>query len=92
MYYVHTNVLMYVHVHTMCIHNHECINMYKHVCTMFRHVRTVLPYPAQVGRIPDYQSLFLNCGQISKISSPPRRDRFTALQIRKTISKLEQSR
>ncbi len=29
------------------------IDMYIHVCTMFRHIHTVLPYPVQVGRIPD---------------------------------------
>jgi hypothetical protein len=29
------------------------VNMYIHVCTMFRHVCTGLPNPVQVVRIPD---------------------------------------
>ncbi len=40
---------------------HKIMNMYVHVCTMFRHVYTVLPYPVQGGRIPDgwYEGLVL---------------------------------
>ena len=53
MYYAHTNVLMYVHVHNMYIHVYDFMNVYKHVCTMFRHIHTDLPYPVQVVRIPD---------------------------------------
>ncbi len=39
----------------MDIRVHKIMNMYIHhdVCTMFRHVYTVLPYPVQGGRIPD---------------------------------------
>ena len=29
------------------------VNMYRHVCTMFSNVRTVLPILVQVVRIPD---------------------------------------
>jgi hypothetical protein len=31
----------------------KCMNIYVHVCTMFRHVCTVLPILVQVVRIPD---------------------------------------
>jgi hypothetical protein len=63
--YIHIIKFIYVYVHTtyiyvllctcinMDIHVHECMNMYIHVCTMFRHVYTVLQYPLHVGRIPD---------------------------------------
>ncbi len=63
--YIQIIKYLYVYVHTtyiylllctwtyMDIHVHECMNMYIHVCTMFRHVYTVLQYPAHVGRIPD---------------------------------------
>ncbi len=37
----------------MYIHVHDFMNMYMHVCIMFRHVSTVFHYPVQVGRIPD---------------------------------------
>ncbi len=37
----------------MDIRVHKFMNMYVHVCTMFKHVYTVLPYPVQGGRIPD---------------------------------------
>jgi hypothetical protein len=37
----------------MYTHVHEFINMYIHVCTMFRHVYTVLQYLVQGVRIPD---------------------------------------
>ncbi len=37
----------------MDIRVHKFMNMYLHVCTMFRHVYTILPYPVQGGRIPD---------------------------------------
>ena len=37
----------------MYIHVHESMYKYKHVCTMFSSVRTNLPYPVQVVRIPD---------------------------------------
>ena len=43
--YIYSNTCMY-HVYTK-------LYMHKHVCTMFRHVHIVLPYPVQVGRIPD---------------------------------------
>ncbi len=35
----------------ICVH--KFMNMYIHVCTMFRHVYTVLPYHVQGGRIPN---------------------------------------
>ncbi len=66
--YIHIIKFIYVYVHTtyiyvllytctyMNIHVHECMNMYIHVCTMFRHVYTVLQYPVRVGRIPDVKS------------------------------------
>ncbi len=56
---------IYVYVHTtyickylctctyMDIRVHKIMNMYIHVCTMFRRVYTVLPYHVQGGRIPD---------------------------------------
>ena len=31
----------------------KLVNMYRHVCTMFSNVRTVLPILVQVVRIPD---------------------------------------
>ncbi len=37
----------------MDIRVRKFMNIYIHVCTMFRHVYTVLPYPVQGGRIPD---------------------------------------
>ena len=37
----------------MYIHVYESMYKYKHVCTMFSSVRTDLPYPVQVVRIPD---------------------------------------
>ena len=43
----------------MYIQVHESMYKYKHVCTMFSSVRTNLPYPVQVVRIPDGH-LFLN--------------------------------
>ncbi len=55
MYIVHTTYI-YVYLCTctyMDIREHKFMNMYIHVCTMFRHVYTVLQYPVQVGRIPD---------------------------------------
>ena len=63
--YIHIIDCIYVYVHTTYIVNYLCtctymgirvhkfMNMYIHVCTMFRHVYTVLPYPVQGGRIPD---------------------------------------
>ncbi len=63
--YIFIIKFIYVYVHTtyiyvllctctyMNIHVHEWINMYIQVCTMFRHVYTVLQYPVHVGRIPD---------------------------------------
>ena len=53
MYMVHTNELYHVHVHTMYIHVHDYMNLHIHVHTCLYHVRTVFPYPVQVGRIPD---------------------------------------
>jgi hypothetical protein len=35
--------------------------MYIHVCTMFRHVCTVLPFLVQVVRIPDGLACNLSC-------------------------------
>ncbi len=63
--YIHIIDCIYVYVHTTYINNYLCtctymgirvhkfMNMYIHVCTMFRHIYTVLPYPVQGGRIPD---------------------------------------
>jgi hypothetical protein len=63
--YIHIIQCIYVYVHTtyiyvylctctyMDIRVHKFMNMYVHVCTMFRHVYTVLQYPVQVGRFPD---------------------------------------
>jgi hypothetical protein len=70
MYYVHTNVLMYVYVQTMYIYVHKCINMYKHVCTMFTREHTVLPYPVQVVRIPDAFSFIWQGCMRKEIKSP----------------------
>ncbi len=42
----------------MDIRVHKFMNMYVHVCTMFKHVYTVLPYPVQGGRIPDVSDCF----------------------------------
>ncbi len=65
--YIHIIDCIYVYVHItyifkylctctyMDIRVHKFMNMYVHVCTMFRHVYTVLPYPFQGGRIPDVQ-------------------------------------
>ena len=36
--------------------------MYIHVCIMFRHVYTVLPYPVQGGRIPDVCTFMVQGG------------------------------
>ncbi len=55
MYILHTFIYIHVHVHTRSRCNVFVCTLYKHVCTMFRHVCTVLPYPVQVGRIPDVQ-------------------------------------
>ncbi len=48
MYQVHTYIL--IHEHVM-----NGINKCRHVCTMFRHVCTISPYPSPVqeGKIPD---------------------------------------
>ena len=66
--YIHIIDCIYVYVHTTYIVNYLCtctymgicvhkfMNMYVHVCIMFRHVYTVLPYPVQGGRIPDVPS------------------------------------
>ncbi len=63
--YIHFIHCKYVYVHTIYIFNYLCtytymdirvhrfMDMYVHVCTMFRHNYTVLPYPVQGGRIPD---------------------------------------
>jgi hypothetical protein len=66
MYHVHkyiyfTNVCVhatYIYVYLctctyMYIRVHEFMNIYIHVCIMFRHIYTVLQYPVYVGRIPD---------------------------------------
>ena len=44
---------MYVHVYTCTYMFIKFMYKYKHVCTMFSSVRTNLPYPVQVVRIPD---------------------------------------
>ncbi len=53
---LYTFLYIHVHVHT-CTYtfmiSRNCLNMYIHVCTMFRHICTVLPNPVQVVRIPD---------------------------------------
>ena len=41
----------------MYIHVHESMYKYKHVCTMFSSVHTDLPYPVQVVRIPDVETV-----------------------------------
>ena len=51
----------------MYIHVHESMYKYKHVCTMFSSVRTNLPYPVQVVRIPD---AVLDSGYVD-VRSPP---------------------
>ncbi len=63
--FIHIIDCIYVYVHTtymfqyictctyMDIRVHKFMNMYVHVCSMFRHVYTVLPYPVQGGWIPD---------------------------------------
>jgi hypothetical protein len=60
-----TCIYMYIHVH-------EFMNMYIHVCTMFRHLCTVLQYPVQGGRVPDDYRLgkfqVINC--CSGLSAP----------------------
>ncbi len=56
LYILHTFIYIHVHVHTRSRCNAFVCKWYKHVCTMFRHVCTVLPYPVQVGRIPDGDS------------------------------------
>jgi hypothetical protein len=59
--YVHLYKCMYMYIPCtytfMCVCN--IVNMYIHVCTMFRHVRTVLPILVQVVRIPDAHILAL---------------------------------
>ncbi len=79
--YIHIIDCIYVYVHTtyickylctctyMDIRVHKIMNMYIHVCTMFRHVYTVLPYPVQGGRIPD---------AAARRSSQPQSSRCTA--------------
>ncbi len=42
----------------MDISVHKFMNMYLHVCTMFKHIYTVLQYPVHVGRIPDIDSTY----------------------------------
>ncbi len=53
--YVHLHILMYMYI--LCTYMFmsvcKCMNIYVHVCTMFRHVCTVLPILVQVVRIPD---------------------------------------
>ncbi len=67
--YIHFIDCIYVSVHSthtckylctctyMVIRVHKIMNMYIHVCTMFRHLYTVLPYPVQGGRIPDENNM-----------------------------------
>ncbi len=54
--YIYIYIYIHVHVHT-CTYTFmiswKCLNMYIHVCTMFRHVCTIFPNPVQVVRIPD---------------------------------------
>ncbi len=53
--YVHLNIFMYMYIPCtyMFMSVCKCMNIYVHVCTMFRHVCTVLPLLVQVVRIPD---------------------------------------
>ncbi len=63
--YIHIIECIYVYVHTTYIYKYLCtctymdirvhkfMKIYAHVCIIFRHVYTVLPYPVQGGRIPD---------------------------------------
>jgi hypothetical protein len=52
----------------MYIHVHDFMNMYIHVCIMFRHVHTVFHYPVQVGRTPD--DVYCQFGDTSGILTP----------------------
>ncbi len=65
--YVHiTYIYKYLCTCTyMDIRVHKFMNMHVQVCTMFRHVYTVLPYPVQGGRIPDVP------GRVSACESEP---------------------
>ena len=56
--YRHVCTITYLYVHGITCTYHvytgfSFLYMYKHVCTWFRHVCTVLPNPVQVVRIPD---------------------------------------
>ena len=53
--YVHLHIFMYMYIPCtyMFMSVCQCMNIYVHVCTMFRHVCTVLPILVQVVRIPD---------------------------------------
>ncbi len=44
---------MYISCTYMFTSVYNLVNLYIHVCTMFRHVFTVLPILVQVVRIPD---------------------------------------
>jgi len=53
--YIHLDIFMFkvqTCTYTFVL-SWTCVNMYIHVCTMFRHVCTGLPNPVQVVRIPD---------------------------------------
>ena len=57
--YVHAtyNLYIFMYMFIACTYMFKIIgnlvNMYRHVCTMFSDVRTVLPILVQVVRIPD---------------------------------------
>jgi hypothetical protein len=55
----------------MYINVHAFMNMYILVCTMFRHVNTVLQYPVQVGRIPDVKFAKLSEAPMPTLGSQP---------------------
>ncbi len=58
--YVHSTYNLYIimYMYIACTYMFtivgNLVNMYRHVCTMFSDVRTVLPILVQVVRIPDY--------------------------------------
>ena len=58
---------MYIQCTYMCMIVCNLVKMYKHVCTRFRDVCTVLPNLVQVVRIPDDH--YLHCSTTAQISS-----------------------
>ncbi len=71
--YIQIFIFMYMYVHSTYNYVNEsctkCINMYIHVCTMFRQVCTILQYLVQGGRIPDVRTSTWICRRLFWLQS-----------------------